>query len=179
MDKKIDIIDNEEKIIGTALISDLNIDNSLKHREVILIIKNSKNEFLMQKRNDSNPIFPGYYSLCDGIVLSGESYDDAVERLQEEYGIDDGKIEFLITIDITSKYSIRAGIYLVDCENIKINNNSRFFLTGDPNSIMFGFDFLPEHRMIFEKFKEMIGIKYEKSNSAGIGSPEDRRSWRV
>ncbi|HLC60785.1 MAG TPA: NUDIX domain-containing protein [Candidatus Nanoarchaeia archaeon] len=88
MKEYIDIVNEKDEVIGVVTRTEMH-KNALLHRVSRIIIKNDKNEFLVQKRSQSKDIFPEYWDI--GVaesVKSGSNYDStAVIGLWEELGI--------------------------------------------------------------------------------------------
>ena len=62
---------------------------NLRHRSVAIVVTNSKGQLLVHRRADDKDVFPGWWDLAAGGVVSvGESYAAAATReLAEELGI--------------------------------------------------------------------------------------------
>ena len=61
----------------------------LLHWEVIIVVINEKKQILFQKRSANKKHFPNKWALCSGLVISGESCDEAaVRELKEELGVE-------------------------------------------------------------------------------------------
>ena len=64
------------------------IKNNLWHRSVHLLLFNSKNQVLLQKRSSDKIIFPNLYTASVSGAVEDETYDQAMEReMKEEIGI--------------------------------------------------------------------------------------------
>jgi 8-oxo-dGTP pyrophosphatase MutT (NUDIX family) len=63
--------------------------DGLPHRATYILVFNDEGDLFVQKRTTSKDIYPGYYDVATGgVVSAGESYEDAAEReLAEELGI--------------------------------------------------------------------------------------------
>jgi len=84
-----DTVDKNGTVTGRALREECHSDPSLMHRAVHILITNSQDEILLQKRADSKNIQPGKWDTSvGGHVGAGESVKDAAEReLEEELSI--------------------------------------------------------------------------------------------
>tara|TARA_Y100000310_G_scaffold193278_1_gene193242 strand:- start:1858 stop:2346 length:489 start_codon:yes stop_codon:yes gene_type:complete len=84
----VDLVDENDKIIGQAPRSEVR-EKALLHRGSVILITNKKNELLMQKRSEKKKVFPGKWAFAaGGGVETGESYEQAAHReLKEELGI--------------------------------------------------------------------------------------------
>lgn len=90
----IDVVDENNQLTGKKCgIKELH-SNELWYRAVAVIVINSKNELLLQKRAPTKMKLPNTWSITQGHVDSGESIEAAVLReTQEELGIENLKIE--------------------------------------------------------------------------------------
>lgn len=88
MDEMLDVVDENDKIIGKAFKSECH-KKGLKHRGVAIIVENRNHEILIQKRSSNKKEDPN--KLCisaSGHVAKGEDYLEAAKReLKEELGI--------------------------------------------------------------------------------------------
>jgi len=84
----LDIVDENDKVIGQALKSECH-KKGLKHRCVAIIVMNKKGEILIQKRSPETEECPN--KLCisaSGHVAKGEDYPESATReLKEELGV--------------------------------------------------------------------------------------------
>lgn len=64
-------------------------EQHLIHRASYILVFNQAGELFVQKRTMSKDVYPGLYDVAaGGVVLAGESYEDAAEReLAEELGV--------------------------------------------------------------------------------------------
>jgi isopentenyl-diphosphate delta-isomerase type 1 len=85
----LEIVDNDNRVIGTAGRSEIH-KKHFKHRSVHVFLFNSAGDLFLQKRVHIKDEFPGYYdSSAAGHVNPGESYHEAAAReLKEELGIE-------------------------------------------------------------------------------------------
>ncbi len=80
-----DFENNELGVVGRDEVR----QKSLVHRAAYILVFNAKGEVFVQKRTMTKDVYPGYYDIAaGGVVLAGESYEDAALReLEEELGI--------------------------------------------------------------------------------------------
>ncbi|OGK16242.1 hypothetical protein A2774_04630 [Candidatus Roizmanbacteria bacterium RIFCSPHIGHO2_01_FULL_39_12c] len=83
------VVDKNDRIIGYKTRYECHHNNKLIHRGIGVILFNSADEILLQKRSRAKDLFPGYYSIATGgHVAKGETYLQAAKReLLEELGI--------------------------------------------------------------------------------------------
>lgn len=87
-DELVTIVDAHNRAVGTATRRQMRAQN-LPHRSTYILVFNSRGELYVQKRTMTKDVFPGYYDpVAGGVVLAGESYEEAaVRELAEEMGI--------------------------------------------------------------------------------------------
>jgi 16S rRNA (adenine1518-N6/adenine1519-N6)-dimethyltransferase len=88
MPEYIDIVDENNKVVGTEERERVHRDN-LTHRSVHIFVFNTKGELFLQKRSVNKNEHPGKYdSSAAGHLDAGEGYDDAaIRELYEELSI--------------------------------------------------------------------------------------------
>lgn len=85
----LDLVNENDEIIGEVVRKDANSNPKLIHREVAVIIVDSQNRVLLQKRSEYKTVNPGMWSVTAGHVLKGESLlATAHQELKEEMGFD-------------------------------------------------------------------------------------------
>ena len=84
----VEIVDRDNRVIG-AVTRRIMRQQKLIHRASSILVFNSTGELFLQKRTQSKDIYPGYWDLAaGGVVLAGESYEEAAHReLREELGL--------------------------------------------------------------------------------------------
>jgi isopentenyldiphosphate isomerase len=82
------LVDQDNQPIGVVTRKIMR-QQRLIHRASYILVFNTCGELFIQKRSRSKDIYPGYWDLAaGGVVLEGESYEDAAKReLREELGI--------------------------------------------------------------------------------------------
>jgi len=116
--RKVVLVDLDDREIGVAPLIEAHRDGGLKHRAFSLILINkvgNKVKILLQRRALSKPVFPGYWAnTCCYNLAPGEEYlERARSRVKEEMGIDlgDGPLSILY------KFSYEAEGLNGWCEN--------------------------------------------------------------
>lgn len=85
----LDIVDKNGNYTGETVERKQAQELGLLHWEVIIIIVNEKEQILLQKRSTNKKHFPNKWALCSGLVISGESCEEAaVRELKEELGVE-------------------------------------------------------------------------------------------
>ncbi|MBI4586363.1 MAG: NUDIX domain-containing protein [Planctomycetes bacterium] len=94
----VDLVDLENRILGKTTRAEVRSRNLL-HRGVGILCLNSRGEVYVHRRTETKDVFPGLYDMfVGGVVVSGESYDEAARReIAEELGIRGPAPEFLFT----------------------------------------------------------------------------------
>jgi 8-oxo-dGTP pyrophosphatase MutT (NUDIX family) len=87
-DEIVQIVDKDNNETGNVPRHEMR-SKGLPHRAAYILVFNCTGELFVQKRTMSKDIYPGYYDIAaGGVVLAGESYDQAaVRELEEELGI--------------------------------------------------------------------------------------------
>lgn len=85
----LDIVDKNGAFSGEIVERKKAQELGLLHWEVIIVVVNEKKQILLQKRSANKKHFPNKWALCSGLVISGESCDEAaVRELKEELGVE-------------------------------------------------------------------------------------------
>lgn len=85
----LDLVDENDQIIGEVIRKDANADPKLIHREIGVIIVDDQNRILFEKRSKYKKVGPGVWSIPAGHVLKGEGIEvTAHQELLEEIGFD-------------------------------------------------------------------------------------------
>ena len=85
----LDIVDKNGAFTGEIVERKKAQELGLLHWEVIIVVINEKKQILLQKRSANKKYFPNKWALCSGLVISGESCDEAaVRELKEELGVE-------------------------------------------------------------------------------------------
>lgn len=92
-----EIVDDDDKVIGTATRRECHGNPALIHRVVHVLVVNAKSDILLQKRSMHKDIQPGKWDTSVGGHLNpGESYHDAALReMREELGLSGLPLTFL------------------------------------------------------------------------------------
>ncbi len=165
MEEMVDIVDEEDAIIGKALRSEV-IVKHLIHRTAYVIIQDYFKRLLIQKRSESKKIFPGFWDLgISETLLSGESYETAAIRgLEEELGIQ-GYTKNELTQLFDLKY--RSDSYNTNTRVFKLVYNGPIRIQTDevdearhesPSEIMdliANGVFAPDGAMVFSKYTKI------------------------
>ena len=85
----VDLVDAEDRVIGAVRKLDTDVDPSLIHREIAVLIHRG-GELLWQLRSAAKTVMPLSWDVaCAGHVAAGESPRDAARReLREELGVE-------------------------------------------------------------------------------------------
>ena len=84
----IDIVDEYGNPTGEIADRKKVHDLNLLHWEIVIFIINDKKQILLQKRSANKRFYPNKWALCAGLVVSGETLEEAaVRELKEEIGI--------------------------------------------------------------------------------------------
>ena len=85
----VDIVDENDTVVGQVARGEMR-KRVLRHRAVFAAVVSSEGKLLIHRRSDTKDIWPGWWDIAvGGVVTAGESYDAAMVReLAEEVGID-------------------------------------------------------------------------------------------
>ena len=86
--EQVQIVD-ENNLEIAAVSRSLMREQNLIHRASYILVFNNAGLLCVQKRTMNKDVYPGFYDVAaGGVVLAGESYEDAAEReLEEELGL--------------------------------------------------------------------------------------------
>ncbi len=163
----LDVVDGNDKFVRKATRKEVR-ENALLHRTARVIVNNSKNEFLIQKRAADKKTFPAHFDI--GIAetsLSGEGYVGAAIRgLMEELGIIGvSNIQLMHSFLFKIKYNSSETNEL--CKVYEILHNGKItaqeeeieeikFLTIEEiKKLIEEFPFHPVGKLVFEKYLEL------------------------
>lgn len=109
-----EIVDENDKVVGTALRSECHGNPSLIHRTAHVVVFNSDGRILLQKRSSGKDIQPGKWDTAvGGHLMPGEDYLSAARReMSEELGIPENlPMEYLFDSKIRND---------IESENIRV-----------------------------------------------------------
>lgn len=91
----VDIVDDDDIVIATVTRSEMRA-RRLQHRSVGIAVMSTDGRLLIHRRSLAKDIWPGWWDIAaGGVVTAGETYDAAARReLEEELGIE-ADVEFL------------------------------------------------------------------------------------
>ena len=153
---QIDMITEENDVIGTVTREELRKHNML-HRTVILFVFNGNNELYIRKRSFEKDLYPGLYGAsCEGLVFKDETFEDAAERkLKAELGIE---APFLFVRSIRykdDKVNYLGHIYAMQFEGqIKLNKEGaegKFVDLEKVHEMLEKEKFMPDMRQVLTK----------------------------
>jgi len=103
--ERFDIVDDDDRVIGTAARSACHGNPALVHRAVHVLVINAAGELLLQKRSAHKDIQPGKWDTSVGGHLEpGESYFAAALReMREELGLSGLPLTFLYRSQIRNE----------------------------------------------------------------------------
>ncbi len=86
--ERVVIVDDDNMVVGSAPRHEMRTKR-LPHRATFILVFDSNGRILVQKRTSTKDVYPGYYDLAaGGVVTDGESYDEsALREAAEELGI--------------------------------------------------------------------------------------------
>lgn len=99
-----DVVDVNDQVVGEAKRWEVHRNKNLIHRSIGVIVFNSNNKILLQRRSLTKDIDALLWTIsCSGHVLKGETYESTAKReMKEELGVED------VTLMYLAKYLCRA-----------------------------------------------------------------------
>ncbi|HEV2226551.1 MAG TPA: NUDIX domain-containing protein [Nitrososphaerales archaeon] len=94
-DEEVDVIDDEDRVVGAASIGRC-LREGLLHRAIAVLVKRNSGAIVLQQRSRNDSWHPGMWTIsCTGHVRKGESYRDAaIRELGEELRLSSRVEEF-------------------------------------------------------------------------------------
>lgn len=88
MDERVDVVDDRDRVVGSASRSEMRRQNLL-HRAVYLLLFDTAGRLFVHRRTDTKDVYPGHWDVTlGGVVAAGEDYRTAARReLAEEVGV--------------------------------------------------------------------------------------------
>ena len=163
MEEMVDIVDENDNVIGTVTRSEMRKKN-LKHRSTFILVFNSKREMLVTKRTKTKDVYPGMYEMFHGGTVShGETFEEnAHKEIKEEVGIENADLKFHFKISYKDKFqnciaSIFSCIYDGEIKIQKEEVESYFFVSMDKLKKMIKDQreqFTPDGLFAFEEYSK-------------------------
>jgi isopentenyldiphosphate isomerase len=87
-EEMVDVLDNDGRVVGVATRAEMRARH-LPHRCVYVLVFNARGELFVHQRTASKDVFPSYWDVAiGGVVSAGESFDQAALREgNEELGV--------------------------------------------------------------------------------------------
>ena len=80
-DELLDLVDENDEVIGTILRSEANSNPEVYHREIGVLIADNEDRVLMQQRSRNKKIYPLYWIVsCAGHVTAGMSPEETAHK---------------------------------------------------------------------------------------------------
>lgn len=98
-DERIDIVDEDDRVIGQATRGEMRA-RALRHRCTYILLFNSRNQLYVHQRTETKDVYASYYDVAfGGVVGAGEAYDTAARReLEEEAGVGDVALRQVLSL---------------------------------------------------------------------------------
>lgn len=89
VEELVDLVDERDRVVGRATRREVRLQN-LRHRSVFILVFNSAGQLFVHQRTALKDVFPGYWDVAvGGVVSAGENYDQSARReLNEELGVE-------------------------------------------------------------------------------------------
>lgn len=88
-DELVDVIDDAGNTVGVVTRAEMR-RRKLPHRCTYVLVFNARRELFIHLRTPTKDVFPGYWDICiGGVLTAGESFAAGVQReIREELGVD-------------------------------------------------------------------------------------------
>lgn len=109
------LVNKQDQVIGQTELLDAHLGKGQLHRAISVLIFNSKQEFLLQKRSKHKPLWPLFWTnTCCSHPKLKEDYQHAAERrLSEEVGLK-LKLKYFYTFTYQAKYNQKLSENEID-----------------------------------------------------------------
>lgn len=116
-----DILDEDGNLTGRSIERGQPLGEGEYHLVVNIWIKNSKDEYLIQKRSEKVERWPGIWATTGGSAIKGEnSLDAALREVKEELGIS-LKPSMLEKVTQVKRKNVLSDLWLV-CQDIALED---------------------------------------------------------
>lgn len=117
-DELVDVVAEDDHVVSQATRREVRQRN-LRHRAVYVLVFNSRGQLFVHQRTLTKDIFPGYWDVAvGGVVTAGEEYDAAAEReVHEELGLRGVRLRRLFPLRYEDSTNRICGmVYSCTCE---------------------------------------------------------------
>lgn len=106
MEERFDVVDTQDRIVGSAYRSEVHGNPELIHRVAHVLVFSADGRLLLQKRSRNKSVQPGKWDTSvGGHVPQGESYESAARReMAEEIGLREAELRYLYTYIHRNEY---------------------------------------------------------------------------
>lgn len=124
MNSQLDIINEQDKIIGKEDIEEIH-QKELLHRSVHVLFINNQGQFYLRRRSKTKARYPGFWTTSIGAhVMSGQTYDEVAKMSLKDMNLD-GDLKFLGKVRVHDEYeneiSYTYAVDLSEGEQVKSN----------------------------------------------------------
>ncbi len=117
-DELVDVVAEDDRVVGQATRHEVRQRN-LRHRAVYVLVFNPRGQLFVHQRTLTKDIFPGYWDVTvGGVVTAGEDYDAAAAReMHEELGLGSVRLRRLFPLRYEDPTNRVCGmVYSCTCE---------------------------------------------------------------
>ena len=114
----VDVVDDTDRVVGQATRDEVRRQN-LRHRSVYILVFNSPGQLFVHERTSTKDVFPGFWDVAvGGMLTAGEDYDAGARReLQEELGFNPAGLRRLFPMRYEDQASRVLGmVYSCTCD---------------------------------------------------------------
>jgi len=111
VDELIDVVDEHDRIVTQATRREVRLRN-LWHRSVYIFLFNTAGQLFVHQRSASKDVFPGYWDVAvGGVLTAGEDYEAGARReLSEETGVTNASLRRLFPFRYEDKQNRVCGV---------------------------------------------------------------------
>ena len=110
-DELVDVIDESDRVVEQQTRREIRRRN-LRHRSVYILVFNASGQLFVHQRTQTKDLFPGFWDVAvGGVLTAGEDYDAGARReLREELGLDEVMLRRLFPISYEDGRNRVAGV---------------------------------------------------------------------
>ena len=158
-DELVDIVDEEDRVVGRATRAEMRRANLL-HRNVAILCRDRAGRIYIHRRSPTKDVYPSRYDMFTaGVVASGETYAAAaVRELAEELGITGVQLEALFRHRYADEHTrTHTVVYRVEWNGPITHQASEIDWGGYRTREQLvlnreGFDFVPDGVELFTRY---------------------------
>lgn len=131
-DELVDVVDAHDRVVTQATRREVRARN-LRHRAAYVLVFNTQGQLFVHRRTDSKDIFPGYWDVTvGGVLTAGEDYDTGARReLAEELGLTGVPLRRLFPFRYEDSHSRVCGVVYSCTSDRRVTLQASEIATGE------------------------------------------------